>query len=215
MKKILFLDIDGVLNSAAYYAAHPEIDKWEYLDKHDIDPDAIAQLNRIVDATGCEIVISSGWRYTWTLNKLYDIFKFKSYTGKGLLSSTDNLGKLRSDEIFRWINEHGEPDWRYCVVDDEPIDLDLDRVKDIFVRTMYATGLDQVAADRVITMLNDDGITKEEQEGIFLAVQAAKIADDFVPLDIAAIFVPLDIGAIFGKDIYDKSVAEAKERQRR
>ena len=64
--KILFLDIDGVLNSIEHIMkvgagcppllgqASPASLKW--------CPEMVGRLGRIVDETGCEIVISSSWR---------------------------------------------------------------------------------------------------------------------------------------------------------
>jgi hypothetical protein len=60
--KIIFLDIDGVLNSEIYF-----IERYKNAKKGDGDPSMldeglIKNLNDIVDKTGAEIVISSSWR---------------------------------------------------------------------------------------------------------------------------------------------------------
>ena len=63
MKKIIFLDFDGVLNTEHYqnYLTH-ERKPWQ--DKHGalFDPEAVRQLKRIVDVTKADIVIESSWR---------------------------------------------------------------------------------------------------------------------------------------------------------
>lgn len=51
--KIIFLDIDGVLNG---HARHPN----GYCG---IDPACVYRLNRIVAETGAKVVVSSAWRY--------------------------------------------------------------------------------------------------------------------------------------------------------
>lgn len=64
MKKIVFLDFDGVLNTEhnqnmlVYHGK-----AWK--DKHGafFDPEAVAQLGRIIVETGADIVIESSWRY--------------------------------------------------------------------------------------------------------------------------------------------------------
>lgn len=64
MKKIIFLDFDGVLNTEhnqnmlVYHGK-----AWK--DKHGafFDPEAVAQLERIIVETGADIVIESSWKY--------------------------------------------------------------------------------------------------------------------------------------------------------
>jgi hypothetical protein len=52
--KILFLDIDGVLNG------HDWNDEAKSCN---IRPECVAHLNRVIRETGCKIVLSSAWRY--------------------------------------------------------------------------------------------------------------------------------------------------------
>ena len=55
MNPVLFLDIDGVLNSR---------ECWDRLRglRHKIDREKVALLNEVVAATDCRIVVSSTWR---------------------------------------------------------------------------------------------------------------------------------------------------------
>ena len=64
-KKIIFLDIDGVLNSKNY-RENPEIDYY-----HDfISDENMRFLEYIVRAAGgAEIVLSSSWRFYWGVEK--------------------------------------------------------------------------------------------------------------------------------------------------
>ena len=61
---MLFLDIDGVLNSQTYITKkHNETGKCLGGSTVEmLDPDAISELNRIIDRTSAEIVLSSTWR---------------------------------------------------------------------------------------------------------------------------------------------------------
>ena len=60
--RIVFLDFDGVLNSHAYFNARTE--KFEDVgEAGELDPTAVERLNRIIDATGALVVVSSSWRY--------------------------------------------------------------------------------------------------------------------------------------------------------
>ena len=60
--KVIFLDIDGVLNSDEY------VDKVKKSDiqgiERDIDIEKVKLLKRAIDETGAKVVLSSSWRYT-------------------------------------------------------------------------------------------------------------------------------------------------------
>ena len=62
MMKVIFLDIDGVLNSDEYF------DKIENLNvqgiEREIDVNKIKLLKRAVDETKAKVVLTSSWRYT-------------------------------------------------------------------------------------------------------------------------------------------------------
>ena len=58
MNKVIFLDIDGVLNTNNWYTQKGRNaikDKYGYT----FDPKSVANLKRIVEETGADIVISS------------------------------------------------------------------------------------------------------------------------------------------------------------
>ena len=64
MKKIIFLDFDGVLNTEhnqnmLLYHGKARNDKHGTL----FDPKAVAQLERIIAETGADVVIESSWKY--------------------------------------------------------------------------------------------------------------------------------------------------------
>ena len=76
--KVLFLDIDGVLNSQNWFGYRLYCSKnniydriLNFTDINDdyinhmlsmIDDRAIVNLNRIIEETGCKVVLSSSWR---------------------------------------------------------------------------------------------------------------------------------------------------------
>lgn len=57
MRKVIFLNIDGVLNTKWWYT---QMDKNTTRDKYGyaFDPNAVANLKKILDETGADIVIS-------------------------------------------------------------------------------------------------------------------------------------------------------------
>ena len=81
MKKILFLDIDGVLNTERWHKkmmeSHAPKDSFGY----DFDPEAVANLRRIIEATGAEIVISSSWK-GYGMDGLQELWETRDLPGK-------------------------------------------------------------------------------------------------------------------------------------
>lgn len=75
--KLIFLDVDGVLNHELYYV---EKDQQQRADEvgypqSEFDPNTITLLNSIVEKTGAEIVLSSCWRNNRTLEEINELFK--------------------------------------------------------------------------------------------------------------------------------------------
>ena len=113
--KVIFLDIDGVLNSDEY------VDRVKKTDiqgiERDIDIEKVKLLKRAIDETGAKVVLSSTWRYT----------KNASYL-KGLLAnygirvdSTPYIQDKRGLEIKKWLSENqGVED--FLIIDDEIFD---------------------------------------------------------------------------------------------
>ena len=63
MEKYLFLDLDGVLNTTEYqaYLFKNQLDRSDEYGEL-FDPQAVAQLERVIVATNARIVISSSWK---------------------------------------------------------------------------------------------------------------------------------------------------------
>ena len=64
--KIIFLDIDGVLNHDQWYVSKEYQTLYQNEDNElDIDPKCAERINKICEQTGAKIVISSDWRISW------------------------------------------------------------------------------------------------------------------------------------------------------
>lgn len=132
---VVFLDIDGVLNTPEEYAkwnaAEPLTlgpgDKTELL----FAPRLVKRLNRITETTGADIVISSSWRLYYgegrvggaTLGELYDLLKRVGVTGK-IVGPTPVDEPMRWQAIDAWLRDwHGrwlEPrTLDFAVLDDD------------------------------------------------------------------------------------------------
>lgn len=75
--KIIFLDIDGVLNNEVWYKSerfrHGQ-SKEEY-DLSQFDPRCVELLNSLIADTQAKIVVSSSWRLGRTVDELKDLFQ--------------------------------------------------------------------------------------------------------------------------------------------
>jgi hypothetical protein len=132
--KIIFLDIDGVLNSELWYTAFrkkindPIIEKdlvsnafgatsnkVEILSQ-DLDPHTVARLNDIVDLTGAGVVITSTWRMGRECDELQEILDGAGFTGQ-IIGTTPcamrwslehSSSILRGNEILAWMQNNFE-----------------------------------------------------------------------------------------------------------
>ena len=137
--KVLFLDFDGVINSAKHFKSLPPeraASEVEY-DDRSFDKVAIGRLNRIVKDTGCEVVVSSSWRLMYPLGKLCGILRRHGFCGRLLDATEDMPHGCRGDEIQRWLDEHPGVE-RFAIVDDNS---DMGHLVGQLVQTQWEHGL--------------------------------------------------------------------------
>ena len=162
--KVIFLDIDGVLDSE---------ESWEFQTAkgnkrfHDIpDEGHIRWLNKIVRETGAKIVLSSSWRKITSLHIFAMLMHCQGFKGD-IISKTPSLSKgERGDEIKHWLDveagniedtEHqlwSRKPWdveSFVVLDD---DSDMSAVWDNFVKCSFDKGLGKEEAEKAIEILN-------------------------------------------------------------
>lgn len=169
MKKIIFLDFDGVLNTEhnqnmlVYHGK-----AWK--DKHGafFDPEAVAQLERIIVETGADIVIESSWKYLG-LEAMQQMWTDRNMPGHVVdvtpSSASDNwLPNANLDEmdpasiqykgveIASWIADSLREEARYVIIDDEYVILDSQLPH--FILTNPYDGITPELADRAIRILN-------------------------------------------------------------
>lgn len=93
MNKLLFLDFDGVLNSQQFYESRVNR-------ASELDYNAVANLNAIIKATNCDVVISSTWRKFYSLEELRDVLVdyglFPDFANK-IIGVTPNLESKKED----------------------------------------------------------------------------------------------------------------------
>lgn len=141
MRKIIFLDIDGVMNSINERKLHPE----DFGKMYGIDPKPVAILNDLVEKTGAEIVLSS----TWRLDENYK--EVMREAGINVIGRTPYLGgQIRGEEIDLWLKEHGSDVDLYAIIDD---DSDMLPHQPHFLTSGFEWGLTQEIADRIFLHL--------------------------------------------------------------
>lgn len=132
--KIIFLDIDGVLNSVAWLKTLPEPPRIDEM----IDREAVRRLNRLLDETGgAKIVVSSTWRLGKSVQNLQEILEKFGCTGT-VIGKAPYLGKRRGYEIQHWLSEQAEQPERFVILDD---DSDMEHPSPFLVQTTWQNGL--------------------------------------------------------------------------
>lgn len=120
--KVIFLDIDGVLNSNDWYVYRRDAIEMDDVNAqypfYEFDPRAIEHLNRIIAETGAKIVVSSSWRSGETNESLQFLFDRVGIKGE-VIGTTPHLWCKkpyedhdgytipRGCEIDWWLDNHG------------------------------------------------------------------------------------------------------------
>lgn len=150
MSKILFLDIDGVLNSFDWMWSHRGADMDQY--GHSFDPRCVRWLEHIIEVTGCKIVISSSWRHAGisTMCKMWIVRKLPG----PIWGQTGKERMQRGDEVQSWLDINKDLITSYCIVDDEN-DFSEDQ-QQFFVHTNGELGLTRETALKAIKILDNE-----------------------------------------------------------
>ena len=160
--KILFTDIDGVLNSVLWVERRGRMeDKFkgnkEWNDSyHALDPQAMARLNKILKKTNAVCVITSTWRTILPLPVMYGLMCARGFEGE-LIGCTPSLASTRGREIQTWLNMllPLKPAG-FAILDD---DRDMGILQRKLVKVQNRLGLQDTDVMKAVTMLN-----KREQE---------------------------------------------------
>ena len=131
--KVIFLDIDGVMNSQDWYNEH--------LGEGDIDYNAVKLLKLYIETHDLYIVITSSWREL-TLKQTLQVL--------GETAMVDIVDRIigqtphcfdgnRGKEIDMWLADRPEVD-EFYIIDDEDFDI---HQKEHLIKTDYMHGLTQ------------------------------------------------------------------------
>ena len=137
-------------------------DKYGYA----FDPRAVANLKRIVEETGADIVMSSSWK-CMGLSQVQEMWSGRNLPGKiiGITPSsgndetllddgTDSIDRfhIRGEEIKEWLTKHGKRVSHYVIIDD--MDNMLSEQQSHFVQTNPEVGITEDDADNAVKILN-------------------------------------------------------------
>lgn len=111
--KVIFLDIDGVLNSDTYM--EKQLDNSSEGIESEIDPATLILLKKAVDTTGAKIILSSSWRI---MRKYNELEKFLMKFGISLSGKTPYVDGKRELEIKQYLSENKNIE-QYLILDDE------------------------------------------------------------------------------------------------
>lgn len=169
MCKYLFLDVDGVLNHAQWYAELQRMpkDSRPGFPESQFDPNSVKHVHEILQNTGAKLVISSSWRLDTYLMHTFEkvglpsefevtpyLPSYQKVTDEGAdpYEYESYTHPCRGDEIKAFLDAH--PCTNYCIIDDDT-DM-LPEQFEHFVKTNGETGsgLNKTCTKKAIEILN-------------------------------------------------------------
>jgi hypothetical protein len=142
--RILFLDIDGVLNRCDFKPSRKVgLRSW-------IEPDLAARLNQVLATLDAKIVLSTSWRIDSNLDELREELRAAGVDHTRLLDMTpDLLADERWPEIDAWMRNHRIAPEAVVIVDDF---YEMGPLAGRTVMTDPERGLDEAAASAVLAL---------------------------------------------------------------
>ena len=135
--KVIFLDVDGVLNSEEWAIEKISDKRRGYggffredtnITKDDVlwDPRCVDYLYKIVSHTNAKIVMSSTWRLKFSVKKFKEMFALYGWKNVPVIDKTIELGSrngifydntCRGLEVNEWLNRNKDVE-NYVILDD-------------------------------------------------------------------------------------------------
>ena len=156
--RVIFLDFDGVLNSAEWMNSRDDRGGC------DLDRAAVARVQAICDRAGAVIVISSSWRCLYEMPVLRDILRAHGLTAEVIGRTPQIKGRTsplrclpeaervqRGEEIAAWLREHTVAS--FVILDD---DSDMAHLRDRLVQTGFERGLQAEHVEHAVALLQDN-----------------------------------------------------------
>ena len=156
--KIIFLDFDGVMDTA-YYGHILGKEGLPYYDEFGavFDPNCVKCLEEIVDKTGAEIVVTSSWKSLMTYRDMLNMWEQRGLPGYVIDLTPSSSGcRRRGDEIDAWLKEC-KVECEYIILDDiDESNFNEHQLSRLIVVNPYH-GLDKEVAGRAIELFGTCG----------------------------------------------------------
>lgn len=125
---IVFLDIDGVLNSLNFlnfWEQKMQAEQTPYRFEDQIDPKGVRHLNDLLSAMSATCVLSSSWRRLVDLPEMMRILRKRGFQ-HDIIGATPDLSHKdrgerplwRGDEIHAWLKDHPRNVRSFVILDD-------------------------------------------------------------------------------------------------
>lgn len=150
--KIIFLDFDGVMDTA-YHNTVLVSKGLQETDEYGVifDPMCIKNLETIIKSTRADIVVTSSWKYLMSYEELLKMWNARNLPGF-ITDTTPNISNHRGDEIDAWIREC-KTECEYVIIDDlDSRNFNEHHLPHLITVNSY-NGLDEIAAKQAIEIL--------------------------------------------------------------
>ena len=156
--KLIFLDVDGVLNYGGCKSRAPS-------GCLGIEEEKVKILRKIIDKTGAIVILTSTWKTEWFPTAfISELPKDGQYLEKELAKhnvfirakTEDTSWSQRGLGIIDFLNNWSEPVESFVILDDELFDFKKVGIKDKHVKTSFADGLLPRHVAQAIKILNQD-----------------------------------------------------------
>lgn len=166
MSKLIFLDIDGVLNSTVYVtsdyyqnAIKGMSDAEVMLIAHHLhlDPLAVELVNKLVEKSGAEVILSSTWRGKYPPDVMTEMLHGRGARFKIAANTPALFGKKfgspripRGKEIAAYLRNLPEQPESFVILDDHD---DMIHLKKFLVLTSAKVGITTADVERALKIL--------------------------------------------------------------
>jgi hypothetical protein len=124
VNSIIFLDIDGVLNTANYLKRQ-KIESGKATNKL-WDPTACKHISMLCEHYEAGIVITSSWRHEYDIEQLQEFFGSNNISPRFIKDVTDSYAPqqdennyCRGHEVKYWLQQNSNQATSYVIIDDE------------------------------------------------------------------------------------------------
>lgn len=155
---IVFLDIDGVLNTDEFLCrvqSYPRGSEEHADDGAYLDPRLVRRLDRLCREASAKVVVSSSWRLMDDFEDIRQWLAQKGLTAEVIGKTPYLPNAQRGTEIRYWLDVDGKRMGvsAYVVLDDGS---DMDAVRSRFIQTSDQEGLTDEQVDRAVQLLTED-----------------------------------------------------------